>query len=432
MQHEYSRAPPQHMQPKASSWAELIVMGINCGSLEKKLHQLYCYLILAMPDVVCLQEVWTSMPEGWLNGLPYQHATSQPFRGGGLIILVHTRRTNKQKWKIEAKEHSLCVLINPGHPDSLAIATVHFPPRMNPEAKAKHCEAVAKFLTNAHATVSLIQGDLNENVKRSYKGWLKRTLAKSWKEYHCPYTTGQPTNHVITRKGVSMTEIDWMFLHSSTPCVACTRDQLPGLSTHNAQQYTLAIDRDQMKPTDPSNRRYDFRHLNQEDFQAVANACSILFVWANISEWHPTVVMHIYFKAMDDIIPRRQSKMSLTSTDARPLAAALQSHSGRRSAEIAQWWENRNNKAMATKLHFPLEKLKGVSITSATTHAIKLKKNKFQVVDKISADGKYFPKEKAKFQEEMLQQSQELYSGRPEIALDIEHVKKGMELARMH
>ena len=59
-----------------------------------------------------------------------------------------------------------------------------------------------------------------------------------------------------------MTEIDWLFLHSSTPCVACTRAQLPGLSTHNVQHYTLAIDCDHRKPTDPSNRRYNFRHLH--------------------------------------------------------------------------------------------------------------------------------------------------------------------------
>ena len=222
-------------------------MGVNCGTLEKKLHHLYWYLILAMPDAVCLQEVWTLMPEGWPNGLPYQQAASQLFRGGGLIILVHIRRTSKKKWKIEAKEHSLCVHINPGHPDSLAFATVHFPSRMHPEAQAKHCEAVANFLTNAHATVFFIQRDLNDDVKRSDKGWLKRTLTKSWKEFHCPYTTCQPTNHVITRKGVSMTEIDWLFLHNNTPCVACTREQLPGLSTHNAQQYTLAIDCDQTR-----------------------------------------------------------------------------------------------------------------------------------------------------------------------------------------
>ena len=196
-----------------------------------------------------------------------------------------------------------------------------------------------------------------------------------------------------------------------------------------SKHYTLAINFDQMKPTDPSNRRCDLCHLDQEDFQEVANAWSILFTWANISEWHPTAVMHLYFIAMDDIIPRRRSKMSLSSTDAKALAAALQSHGGRRLAEIAQWWENTNNKDMAAKLHFPFEKLKGVSITSATTHAIRLKKNKFQVVDEIGADGKQFPKEKAEFQEEMLKQAQELYSGRPDIALDHKHIKKGMELS---
>ena len=266
-------------------------------------------------------------------------------------------------------------------------------------------------------------------MEHSSKGWFKRTLSKSWKEYQCPYTTGQPTNQVLTKKGISLTEIDWLFLHSSTPCMACTIEQLPGLNTHNVQQYTLAIDCEQMKPTYPSNRRYDFRHLNQEDFQEVANACPILFTWANISKWHPTAVMHLYFAAMGNIIPCRRSKMSLSSADAKALAATLRSQSGGRSAELARWWENKNNKAMAAKLHFPLENLKGVSITSATTHAIKIKNNKFKVVDEINADGKHFPKEKTEFQEEMLKQAQELYSGRPHIALDHEHIKRGMEMS---
>ena len=58
-------------------------MGINCGSLEKKRHQLYCYLILGMPDIVCPQETWALMPEGWLNELPYQHVAPDPYKGGG-------------------------------------------------------------------------------------------------------------------------------------------------------------------------------------------------------------------------------------------------------------------------------------------------------------------------------------------------------------
>ena len=81
---------------------------------------------------------------------------------------------------------------------------------------------------------------------------------------------------------------------------------------------------------------------------------------------------------------------------------------------------------MAAKLHFPLEKIKSVSITSATTHAIKLK---FQVVDEISAHGKHFPKEKAEFHEEMSKQAQELHSGRSYMALDHEHIKKHMKLS---
>ena len=131
------------------------------------MHLVYCYLILGMPDIACLQETWALMPKGGLNGLPYQHTASLPCRGGGLIILVHTPRISKSKWKIEAKEHTLCVHINLGTPDSLAVATVHFPPKMHPDTRAEHCDTVAKFLLNARATVSLIQGDLNDNVERS-------------------------------------------------------------------------------------------------------------------------------------------------------------------------------------------------------------------------------------------------------------------------
>ena len=135
----------------------------------------------------------------------------------------------------------------------------------------------------------------------------------------------------------------------------------------------------------------------------------------------------MYFTAMDDIIPRRRSKMSLTSTDARALAAAVQSHSGKRSAEIAQRWENRSNKRDGSETPLPSGKIERSLIMSPTTHAIKLKNNKFQVVDEISADGKYFPKEKPQLQEEMLKQAQDLYSRRLDIALDHEHVKNGME-----
>ena len=233
---------------------------------------------------------------------------------------------------------------------------------------------MASFLSNAKATITFIQGDLNDDVMRSKRGWLTKTLSKEWKEFNCPYATGHPTNQVLTKKGLSEKEIDWMFTHNSTPCVACTRDQLPGLSSHRVQQYFLVMDSDQMKPADPSQRRYDFRHLNQKEFQEIANICSLLFAWANITEWSPTAVMHMYFLVMDCIIPRRKSHLSLTVADAKAMAAALQAHDGRNSVAVTQWWENRNNKAMASKLHIPLEKLQGVSITSGTTHASNLKR----------------------------------------------------------
>ena len=59
---------------------------------------------------------------------------------------MHTRRTSKLKWNIEAKEHSLCAHINPGTPDSLAIASA-----LSPENASivEHCDAVANFLSTA-------------------------------------------------------------------------------------------------------------------------------------------------------------------------------------------------------------------------------------------------------------------------------------------
>ena len=117
-----------------------------------------------------------------------------------------------------------------------------------------------------------------------------------------------------------------------------------------------------MRPTNLCNQRYHFCQQDQEELQEVTKACSILLAWANITEWNPAAGMHPYFTAMDDIIPRRLSKMSLSLADAKALPAVLRSQSGRRSADLARWWENRNNKAMAAKFHFPLEKFIGVSV----------------------------------------------------------------------
>ena len=105
------------------------------------------------------------------------------------------------------------------------------------------------------------------------------------------------------------------------PCIAYTREQLPVLLTDHVQQYALATECDQMKPTDPSNRRYHFRHLDQDDFQKVAKACCLSH--GQTSPSGPTIVMHLYFIAMDDIIPRCRLKMSLSAADAKALAAAI-------------------------------------------------------------------------------------------------------------
>ena len=298
MHQEYSSTIPPAAHPIAAEWVDLHIMGIKCRSLEKKLHRLYRYLILGMPDIVCLQETWALMPEGWLNGLPYQHVASDPYKGGGLAVIVHSRRPSKRKWKTDVRKHSLCVLINSGLPTSIAVASVHFPPGINPTSREEHSKAVASFLIKAKATITFVQGDLNDDVMRSKRGSLKRTLSKQWKESSCSYATGHPTNQVLTKRGLPEKEIDWMFIHNSTPCVACTREQLPSLSSHRVQQYFLVVDSEQLKPSDPSRRRYDFRHLNPQEFQEIANICSLLFAWANITEWSPTTVMHTYLLVM--------------------------------------------------------------------------------------------------------------------------------------
>ena len=79
MQHEYSQTLPQHPPLITPRIVELTVMGVKRGSLEKTPHQLYYYLIPGMLNVVCLQETWALLPDGWLNGPPSQHAASLPF-----------------------------------------------------------------------------------------------------------------------------------------------------------------------------------------------------------------------------------------------------------------------------------------------------------------------------------------------------------------
>ena len=55
--------------------------------------------------------------------------------------------------------------------------------------------------------------------------------------------------------------------------------------------------------------------------------------------------------------------------------------------------------------HLPPKKLSRLSIMRATSHAIKPKKNRFQVVNHVLTDGTYFPTKKDKFLEEILWQA---------------------------
>lgn len=96
---------------------------------------------------------------------------------------------------------------------------------------------------------------------------------------------------------------------------------------------------------------------------------------------------------------------------------------------VRTWWADRADEAALALLRLDGARLLGTSITSQTSHSLRLRPQKFQRLCSISADGLHFPTDPAAFRAAVLRQARNLYGGRPGIRMDIPRLRLALRCA---
>lgn len=145
---------------------------------------------------------------------------------------------------------------------------------------------------------------------------------------------------------------------------------------------------------------------------------SLYLWWAAAADMPPDHTIALCWDAMTGNIPPRRAAHPVTG--GRPLDPAdMHNHLTDAGVEAAAaWWQAQADDAFIAQLKLDKLRLQGVSITSQTAAALRLKVRKMMPLDKVSPDGVRFPTDPADFRAEVLRQARELYAGRAGAGMD--------------
>lgn len=160
------------------------------------------------------------------------------------------------------------------------------------------------------------------------------------------------------------------------------------------------------------NRKFNFKRATMEQCASAAAVVSLFAWWAAAADLPPDHTVSLCWHGMSNIIPRRRAAHLVTDERLLDSARALALHAGADPSALEAWWQAGADSAFVDLLKLDKLRLKGVSITSQTSAALRLKVKKMQPLDRVSPDGAVFPSDPADFKAEVLRQARELYAGR--------------------
>jgi endonuclease/exonuclease/phosphatase family metal-dependent hydrolase len=267
-----------------------------------KLPQLVALVLHADPDLIALQEAG-SLTADHLRGLPYRSWHSTPTRGGGLVTLVSHRLLHRERavQVLLLTEQALVITLPLTNHANLSVANVHLPPSLGGPTRRAVCIDTAAHVHAAPPGARIILGDLNDTLY-SGSSWLRAAVARGgcWAGWSCPYTERLSTNTVLTRRGVSHTQLDWVLLSPDTVCYAAAAAVLPGLSTHAAVQVDLSLSALALRPHDPCGRRLRYTLAPPARLHHAAHLFALVAWWG--------VAAHL---SADDIIRLGHNRLGL-------------------------------------------------------------------------------------------------------------------------
>jgi hypothetical protein len=207
----------------------------------------------------------------------------------------------------------------------LTVVNLHLPPSLPVSDRRTICGDVAGILKDAPAGAQLICGDLNEWPRSQGGGWLSKALQPSgvWSGFRSPYPPGDATNHVHSRRGTSARELDWVLIGPNTPCTACHKALLPGLSTHVTLQVDLVIPTARISAADPSGRQFRYRSALPVDLEAAAAIVSLLLYWAAAGKLDPDAAVRLCWDGLRGHIPTSKPRLHVRPQDAAIARAEL-------------------------------------------------------------------------------------------------------------
>jgi hypothetical protein len=224
--------------------------------------------------------------------------------------------------------------------------------------------------------------DLNTSMAPGRGNWLSQALAPRgvWAGFHVPYPAGQPTNFVHTSAGSSAHELDWLLLSPDTPCTACQRDLLPGLSTHKALQCDLTIPGSALRPVDPAGRQFRFQQATAEAMANAAALTGLLLWWATAAGLSPDSTVLLCWDGLRRSIPvpRRRWRADMTAVLSAADALQADGEPGISEESLSEWWARRNEEALISMLRLDRRRLLGANITSQTGAALRLTSARIQ------------------------------------------------------
>jgi hypothetical protein len=200
-----------------------------------------------------------------------------------------------------------------------------------------------------------------------------------------------PTNVVTTTRGVSRRELDWVLVGPQTPCTDCEKTLLPGMSTHAVLQCDLNLPLCLLTPLDPSGRQFRFSQATPPQLASGGTVVSLYLWWAVAFALPPDAAVHLCWEGLRACVPVASRRRQFHPQHAMDARAQLEANQGLPPDQLSAWWQLRLEASFVTRLGLEQRRLKGVCITAATGHALRLRSRKTQSLSTVSADGLHFP-----------------------------------------
>ena len=132
-----------------------------------------------------------------------------------------------------------------------------------------------------------------------------------------------------------------MFVGVRTPLEACTKELLPGLTTHRAVKCTLQLAPGYLVPPDTRGSILKFKEVAPDRIVVAAVVASLALWWARAAQLSPDDTFKVYWKFTASVLQPAQVAPQISPESAKKLLESGREAPLEGDAETARWWRER-------------------------------------------------------------------------------------------